>query len=431
MRDHSRSIWALFAAAFALGCGTDASRGSPATAPDGGTDGSGAQQADSGIPAAPPSDPCGSVGYRFDGSSDCSVVRCPKVTCECPPESGSATGETLTLTTCVPDRGCLTGIDCKRACDPAARATREVCQQRIAAAGSQRCHDDSDCTLGTCREESVGKICIDTLSCSENGHCGAGFECRMDPKATSPTTGACSSRKQGSVCYMDSDCAYGRCSGNRCNGGLEGETCTTSSQCQSGICRTGSTSTGSCVSGKPGTSCTEDAQCLSGLHCGGGTCASGSVGQPCETDGECDSKICALSLCRGGEPGSMCETDSDCLKGLCAGSYCTSGSVNAPCYEAADCKTGLRCARQVCTDGTKGSPCSADTDCSTIGCVRGACSDGTNGSVCDADDECQSKRCADPAGADPGECTSGAKGARCISASDCVSNSCTAAGSCA
>jgi hypothetical protein len=320
-----RAMISIIVVGGAIGCGNDGGVGAKGSQDggSGGSGGSGRQETDGGVQPAPPSDPCAPVGYRFDGKSDCSVVRCPKLSSECPAESPtSTTGETLTVTACVPDRGCLVDIDCARACNPAARITREVCQQRIVAAGSQRCREDSDCTVGTCREESVGKICIDALSCSEDGHCGAGFQCRVDPKAVSSTTGAlttagkCSNRAQGGVCYADAECAFGRCSGGRCNGGLDGESCASASQCKSGLCRKGSTDVGSCASGKPGTNCTEDEHCLAGLHCGAGVCASGDVGQPCETDGECDSGICALSLCRGGEPGSACEDDADCEKGL-------------------------------------------------------------------------------------------------------------------
>lgn len=427
-------------------CSGDGGAGAPVNAPDDGgiTATDGGPHTDGPMRTVTPTDPCQVAGYYFDDKSDCDVVRCPTLTCKCPSTTPAKAGEAppppeeVTLNACVSGKGCLTLADCTRVCDPTLKLTQSACEERIQGAGSEACTANADCGGGECREESIGKLCVNDLHCAEDGHCGAGFVCRFDPATLDPKTdfptalGTCSDGGKGSVCYADRDCKYGLCNGSRCNGGLEGEPCGMDSQCASGFCRKSSPTdaSGSCVSGKQGGSCADDGDCASALHCWNGTCQTGEVGQFCDTDDQCDSKICVSQRCRGGEPGSTCQDDADCLAGVCAGFQCTSGGLFAPCYEATDCKTGLRCARGMCTDGSKGSPCSAATDCTTIACVRGTCTDGANGAPCDAPSDCTSKRCADPAGVEVGQCTSGAKGSVCLYAQDCISGSCSISGSC-
>jgi len=260
---------------------------------------------DAHYPTATPTDPCATSGYYFDGKSDCDVVRCPELTCKCPstltvePGAPPPPLEEITLHACVYGKGCLALADCARICDPGKKAIRAACEGRIAAAGSQSCVTDADCVAGTCREESVGKICIDTLPCGQDGHCGPGSICffetsALDPKTGLPiATGSCADGLAQSPCQKDGDCTYGRCSGNRCNGGLENEQCQFNSNCASGFCRIASTdTTGTCVSGKIGGSCADDGDCGSGLHCSGYACHSGDVGQPCDGDAQCTSGIC-------------------------------------------------------------------------------------------------------------------------------------------
>lgn len=418
-------------------CGGDDAK-APQSNADAGSGGAGGAGSDGGFPPAPPSDPCLTAGLHFDGKADCDVVRCPKLQCECAVTGSDGTPlspETVTLNACVPGEGCLDRVDCTRLCDPARRLTRSACEERLSSVRGGACEDDADCLVGRCRQESIGNVCADALPCASDGHCGAGFLCRLNPGSVDsesglPTSlGSCSDGKHGSVCYEDAHCKYGGCAGNRCPGGRENDSCKSDANCESGFCRiyaASSTSTGICVSGEAGGSCEDDGDCGTGLHCTSGACHGSGVGQSCDDASDCASGICVSGSCRGGEPGSVCVDDADCDEGLCALGRCSSGSLLAPCADASDCETGLRCARQVCTDGSTGSPCSSGTDCAVRACVRGSCSAGENGDVCDAPEHCASGRCADPAGVEPGVCTSGAKGAPCRSPSNCVSGSCSA-----
>jgi hypothetical protein len=420
-------------AAGSVSCGSDA--GSNAGKP--GRDGGSAGDEDAGFADAKPSDPCLTAGYHFDGKSDCDVVRCPELSCECPANGTTTAANTLTLHACVRGEGCVDRVDCKRICDPNAGLDQVACQQRLASAGAS-CSTDHDCVTGHCRAESVGKICVDMLGCGSDGHCSAGFACRFNPGSVDAKTGLpsslgnCSDGMLDSVCYAAAQCKYASCDGNRCSGGRVDDACESNANCASGFCRKLNTSTGggSCVSGERGGSCADDGDCSSGLHCTSGACFSSTVGQECDAPADCASGICVSSLCRGGEPGSVCLEDAHCKTGVCANGQCASGGLFSPCSDATDCKAGLRCARQVCTDGSAGSPCSSDADCTVLACVRGTCSSGANGDTCDAPDDCQSQLCADPAGVEPGECTSGAKGSPCIYAQNCLSASCTPQGLC-
>jgi hypothetical protein len=420
-------LWAAVAQSWLLATCGDSDKSAP-TARDGSVE-AGADE-DAGPSHAPPSDPCASAGYHFDGKSDCDVMRCPELSCPC----AAPLFETVTLHACLPGQGCVDHIDCQRACDATTRLNRLACQERLMSAGAL-CREDADCVTGHCRQESSGKLCVDMLGCAQDGHCSAGFVCRFPPSSTdagAPTSlGNCADGSLDSVCYDDDQCKYHHCVSQRCSGGRENDPCESNSHCASGLCQIWpGSSSGACVSGARGSSCSDDADCSTGLHCTSHVCYSAAVGQSCDEASDCASGLCVLSLCRGGEPGSVCQDDSHCKAGVCAGGLCASGALYSPCYEASDCTGELRCAGQICSDGAAGSPCSTAADCSVRACVRGACSDGENGDTCDAPDECQSNICADPAGADPGRCTSGEKGAPCIYASHCKSMSCGISGTC-
>lgn len=445
-RVRNRGAWTI-ALFLLMACGDDGSAttdAGPSTGGDASVDGGG----DPFFPIADPTDPCAVAGYVFDGESECDVVRCPELACECGSTDGAdaeptSSPYTITLNACVPGQGCLARADCKRICDEALDLNRQACEERIASAGAQSCTEDPDCASGPCRAEIVGGICVDMVRCGENGHCGEGSACLFDPSALDaqeqPTSlGTCADGRGGSRCYADDECIFGRCASQVCTAGLDGEQCSTDSNCASGVCRITGTAVidletieiGSCTSGEQGGACSDDGDCGSGLHCTGSVCYSDEVGQSCERADQCASGTCIAGRCRGGEPGSQCEADDDCTSGVCASSMCTTGAALAPCYEPSDCVEGFVCFGALCSDGSEGMPCAADTDCKVLACVSGICSSGENGARCDANDDCTSSRCADPAGADRGACTSGAPGAVCSYAENCVSGTCAFNGVC-
>lgn len=405
--------------------------GGTSALPDGGT----------AFPVVEASDPCDRAGLRFDGESDCNVVRCPELICECP-EVKDADGVVitsaveLTLSACAPGAGCISEASCSRICDSALTLQRQACDARIQQAPT--CETDDECPGGQCRQESVGSICIEAMGCSEDGNCSTGSAClfdpsSLDPQTTLPTTlGSCSAGQAGDRCYQNNDCIFGNCQGNSCSGGADSDSCQFNTNCASGFCRiTDETSmTGYCTSGERGGGCTDDGDCAAGLHCLSGTCFGNGVGEACAEDAQCMSQSCIAGRCRAGEPGSLCDLNADCTTGYCVSSYCVSGDLLSPCVEGDDCQQGLTCVGGVCSDGAVGSPCSTVTDCETLACVRGSCTDGENGFECDYDTDCASSRCARPAGATVGECTNGQQGAVCMSFEDCISGDCGVQGVC-
>lgn len=393
---------------------------------------------DAGTAPSKAADPCLGAGLQFDGKSDCDVVRCPELHCECPTsvDAGvvSAT-ERLEFHACVQGQGCVDNVDCKVACSAGARLERMACQTRLSTPGAA-CSSDADCPMGHCRQETAGKYCVDMLACGSDGHCSAGFSCRQRPAAVGETSvatslGSCSDGTYGAVCYDDAQCKYHWCNGQTCSGGRTSDQCKSDDNCASGLCRLPEgASAGSCVSGERGASCLDDSDCSSGLHCSQSTCYSGEVGQNCDAPEDCQSKLCVGNVCRGGELGSVCLEGAHCQSGKCYGGRCVSGGLLSPCGTAADCRDELRCARNVCSDGSAGSPCYSTSDCAVRSCVRGSCRAGVNGDICEAPEDCESGRCANPAGVEPGECTSGAKGSYCIGSLNCESASCSPQGTC-
>jgi hypothetical protein len=441
-----RSGWSRIAIAivavvplFVFGCGKDdePNRSDPAAGGAGPAGGAGGA---SFYPVVDAADPCLTAGLSFDGESDCDVVRCPEFVCECPSREPVDPGDPplppveLVLGGCAPEAGCLERVDCARACDTNLELTLAVCEARVAYVQVEHCNEATDCVVGECRDESIGSVCVDTVPCSEDGHCGAGFKCLFDPdwldsETDLPTApGSCADGEEGSLCYENDDCAYGTCSGERCTGGDDGDACEFNRNCASGRCRIDDAAgaTGICVDGAVGSSCLEDDDCVDGAYCVSGTCATGEEGQPCETDEHCESGICVSARCSEGGLGAWCEDDADCTDAHCVGMRCVSGEALAPCVEADDCEGGLRCVRSLCVDGSVGSPCSSADDCTVLACVGGICRDGSEGSVCEADADCEGGHCANPAGVEPGECTSGESGAFCIYASHCESGVCDA-----
>jgi hypothetical protein len=427
-------VWWVCMAGLLLGCGGGSS-GTAVTPRDAGVDAS----IDAAVTPVATADPCLRSGLHFDGKSECDVVRCPELRCDC--QAGTDAGvlvEALEFHACAPGQGCVDSVDCKVACSASARLERMACLTRLSSPGAA-CTSDVDCVTGHCRQESAGKYCVDMLACGVDGHCSAGHSCRQpagtvdDDGAPGVATslGSCSDGSYGAACYEDSQCKYRLCSGQTCAGGRTSDPCKADDHCASGFCRLAEgTSTGSCVSGERGASCLDDADCSSELHCTQGTCYSAAIGQTCDGPDDCQSKLCVTGVCRGGELGSVCLESTHCQSGICYGARCVSGGLLSPCAVSADCRNELRCARSVCSNGAAGSPCSTASDCDVRACVRGSCRAGVNGDICEAPEDCQSNRCANPAGVEPGECTSGASGSYCIGNSSCESGSCSPQGTC-
>lgn len=110
----------------------------------------------------------------------------------------------------------------------------------------------------------------DNPQCSDAGdNDGDGLVDMNDPGCSSPSDNNESNplNSVGSSCNAGSQCQSGICQSGTCVSGAGGS-CSSSSQCQSGL----SCSGGQCL-GAVGASCASPAQCLPGLICSGGVCS--------------------------------------------------------------------------------------------------------------------------------------------------------------
>lgn len=69
-----------------------------------------------------------------------------------------------------------------------------------------------------------------------------------------------------------------------------------------------------------GQTCTSDTQCLSGT-CMSGTCGK-AIGQSCTSDTECVSNACTANTCLGLSDGQSCASSPQCTSGSCVGGIC-------------------------------------------------------------------------------------------------------------
>jgi hypothetical protein len=153
--------------------------------------------------------------------------------------------------------------------------------------------------------------------------------------------GSCPGCAVGDGCFLPTDCQNGGCSGGICQ-----PSCTTNGQCPSGVCLGGYCRVANCADGsKNGTE--------TGVDCGGPSpyCVRCAAGQTCSSASDCDSGVCSGGTCQapsctdGLKNGN--ETDTDC-GGSCGG--CGLGKV---CTAASDCQSSVCGANARCTCGNR------------------------------------------------------------------------------
>lgn len=215
--------------------------------------------------------------------------------------------------------------------------------------------------------KEVGDACNSSFECksqlciSEAG--GGGGVCRQ-PCTTDTDC------PQGSVCYPLQGANGGACfdDGGSSSGGQKeaGESCSSASDCKSGLCVGGSGSGYLCVD-----ACNSNADCPVGTAClplqgGGGACFDvdlKEMGEECASNDECPSGTC-LSL---GGPyfcTDTCVAHTDCPCGMeCTqtngGNYCNIGGPSIGCVpEGAACTEDVECSSAICRFGTCQIACS-------------------------------------------------------------------------
>ncbi len=266
------------------------------------------------------------------------------------------------------------------------------------------CPSGQTCEGGVCvGETGDGSLCA---PCTDSSQCGSGGDfCLSYPDGA----GYC-----GLSCGSNADCGSdGQCvpttAGNQCirivggSPSCEGagpSGCTSNADCAADqMCNTAS---GECVA-RPtggidnGQPCTESSECNSGL------CATTSIGQVCTE--QCNDLMPASC-----SPGFYCERG-----GVCGDGFCVPGGPGAA-TDGSSCSADTDCASLRCDRGTCGTPCQVDGAttcgdgfiCQGSGSLQcGACrvegSVGGLGDPCTTRDECATEECAMRDGA--GFCT--------------------------
>lgn len=216
----------------------------------------------------------------------------------------------------------------------------------------------------------------------------------------------------------DVDCggSCGACSG--------GKTCSTGSNCQSGLCSNGVCAAaptcsdnvrngnetdvdcgGSCGACAVGKSCSFSANCQSGV-CSNGSCAAptcfDNLRNGAETDVDCG------GVCGACAVGRQCTGAGDCLSGTCSGGVCAAAQIGQ-CTTAADCPgSDSACSTRTCQAGICGvsfaAAGTATPDQSVGDCQRNVCDGNGNiaSSVDNSDTPANSSACTE------GSCSNGA-----------------------
>ena len=195
----------------------------------------------------------------------------------------------------------------------------------------------------------------------------------------------------------------------------DGEACTDSAQCESGLCHDGI-----CTS-----ECTDDDECADDLVCGGDADVDVCVPPTlCTADGDCDPDDRCVVDRNGdvsltcddpvgpGEPGDECSDDDDCASGLCL-----DGECSQPCDNPSDCEADgdYVCTGEDLGDGEDTYVC---TEQPPESCVSDEDCDGSDRCVASVTDDQFGFVCDEP-NADGGE-----GGDTCSDDSDCAQNLC-------
>ena len=181
--------------------------------------------------------------------------------------------------------------------------------------GGSCANDSNTCQSGVCGFEENG-VC--DSGCAANADCGAGQACW----------------KYGSVKMI--------CTQSLASLGQPGDSCSSASECDSGICA------GACSSS--GNYCTSDYDCASGETC------EGQCFEPCRSNTNCggDKPVCYPLPTRISSGGELRDYVNVCTRALFDGTA-SSGS---------SCSDHSECASEWCINGTCSEPCATAKDCS-------------------------------------------------------------------
>lgn len=259
---------------------------------------------------------------------------------------------------------------------------------------SKNCSGDA-CNVGVCNPSSGAcgkKPKKDGTSCSDGEACTSSDKCKSGVCAAGTWTCQCKLNtdcNDKNTCTKDT-CSSGKCSNTITSGAVcsDGNACTINDKC---------TTKGTCAGSKK--SCNDNNACTAD-SCGGGSCAnkplagkSCSDGTLCTTSDKCSTAGKCVGTPLKCNDGNAC-TDDKCKSGKCS---FTKDNTNS-CSDGKACTVSDYCLSGSCISGkTKtcndGNPCTTDA-CSKGSCVytanKAGCSDGN---PCTVGDKCSNKKC--------------------------------------
>jgi hypothetical protein len=127
---------------------------------------------------------------------------------------------------------------------------------------------------------------------------------------------------------------------------------------------------GACPLCGPGQgTCSTNSQCASGLTCSGGVCKA-AQGSTCTANSQCVTNVCLAGTCMGTVAGTTCTGYSTCLSYLCVNGTCRQSGSLWPfntCASSADCYTsgGCNASTHTCNDSARNGKCLTNADCAS------------------------------------------------------------------
>ncbi len=321
---------------------------------------------------------------KDNGESCQSSTECKSDLCVGGGQSGSCVQD------CGPAKPCASGYACVKISGGGG-----VCFKAGQKKLGDACEDSLSCAGGLCAASGGKYIC--SQPCSASNKCPPDFTCYPLSGGGGGCFKAPSKKGDGQTCTYSSECQSGLCVGTSGAAKCVQPCSTSNDQCLPGyICTPLSGGGGACIKlgdKKMGQTCGKPSDCASGDCVGLGS--SGFVcTQACKATSECDcgfecqafsggSKFCVNGkkvACVGNE--KPCTNDSQCVSGVClAGTCATTCSI----YTGANtCGAGKGCVRLsagkpegACAPKGKGGfggACKVDLDCISLFCHGGACS---------------------------------------------------------
>jgi hypothetical protein len=292
--------------------------------------------------------------------------------------------------------------------DAKACTATDKCTAGVCGGASVACNDGIACTVDSCQEPNGCNYDQSKCGCAKDADCNDGNACNGIETCNLGTlscvagtavscaglddacnvgvcdgiTGACkvTPRMDGTGCDDGNACTkVDSCSAGKCVGSSS-VICTASDQChKAGTCdtKTGACSNPSKANGavcNDGNACTQTDSCQSGV-CTGASPVTCTASDQCHSAGTCDTKTgaCSNPVRTGAcDDGDKCTQADACSAGACVGSNPVVCSASDQCHEVGTCVSSTG----VCTNPAKndGSICNDDNACTkTDTCQSGAC----------------------------------------------------------